>query len=177
MSIRRVLLWKKICSSWWTTSYQNNCWRCLPLLVTELVLSGAQCSREWDGSVQTGLVLAPAYNEFGYNEHPSATSGFLCIKTIHKIQLILHIFALYKWDPVHVFNINYIEPKSNQIKQNKTSNLEAIQFEGDNEKLDDEMKCVYSPLDPRTDTTWIRFYLHLNSVHFSTLVISPFLIR
>ena len=75
-------------------------------------------------------------------------------ETIHKIQLILHIFALYKWDPVYVFNINYIEPKSNQIKQNKTSNLEAIQFERDNENLDDEMKCVYSPfLDPRTDTT------------------------
>ena len=84
--------------------------------------------------------------------------------------------------PVYVFNINYIEPKSNQIKQNKTSNLEAIQFERDNENLDDEMKCVYSPLTLgpiRLEFAFhdVCFYLHLNSVHFSTLVISPFLIR
>ena len=28
------------------------------------------------------VTLGPAYNEFGYNEHPPTTSRFLCIKII-----------------------------------------------------------------------------------------------
>ena len=33
-------------------------------------------------SAQVSITLGPAYNEFGYNEHPVSTSKFLCIKII-----------------------------------------------------------------------------------------------
>ena len=58
--------------------------------------------------------LGPAYNKFGYYEHPPTMSRFLCIKTIdsnvkkvwllraplYNEQFSLHLFARYKRDPV-----------------------------------------------------------------------------
>ena len=32
-------------------------------VLTELVVSGTQCSTRWDGSVRTAFVLGPAYND------------------------------------------------------------------------------------------------------------------
>ena len=57
--------------------------------------------------------LGPAYNEFGYNEHPAITSRFLSIKIIdrnvknvwlqrtltYNKQFLLHLFTRCKWDP------------------------------------------------------------------------------
>ena len=38
-------------------------------------LSISSTDQEWGGQG----TLGPAYNEFGYNEHPPATSSFLCV--------------------------------------------------------------------------------------------------
>ena len=54
-------------------------------------------------------ILAPAYNEFGYNEHQAVTRRFLCIKitdsNVEKFgyndQFLLHLFTHCKRDPVY----------------------------------------------------------------------------
>ena len=57
--------------------------------------------------------LCPAYNEFGYNEHPAKTSRFLCIKITKMLKICLqqapicyehlrlHLFTFCKRDQVY----------------------------------------------------------------------------